>query len=238
MAKNIKTLSLNNLRTELIKNCSNWLSRFNTIRIHLSVGEAAASKLQAITNQTALGSQPQNIQTVPNQESDVIILIQAALIQEWNIFLDSIFRDVVLFFLETCSVDRLPAARFDIKKIVPTNLSNLRESIASAVSESFSFKPYDQKTEDICSIFNVKDVLPLRSFLKKHVEIRNIFQHHRGVIRPSDLEKIGNNPFDILQEDKTKINYVSGDKIILTLSEINDLKKAIEDFSKKFEVLS
>jgi len=221
----------------MLKNCSDWLSRFDRIRVNLSVGAAATSEFQKKMSQSTAGSQQWDVQPVSTHESDVIVLIQAALVQEWSIFLDSVFYAAVLYFLETGDIVKLPPERLDLKKIVPTGFSNLRKSIATATSESFSFRPYDYKIEILCKAFKVTDGLPLKSVLKKHVEIRNIFQHSRGIVRQTDLDKIGGAGFDILQEDQTKKIYGVGDTIILTLCEVLYLNKAINEISIYFEVL-
>jgi hypothetical protein len=239
MAKKQKLLRLNKIRASMLKNCNEWLSRFDRIQVNLSVGAAATSAYQKQTSQITDNSQSQQweIQKTSTHESDVIILIQTALVQEWNIFLDSVFCDTVLYLLETGNVEKLPSERLDLKKIVPTGFSHLRKSIANAASESFSFKPYDQKIDILCKIFNTNDELPQKSFLKKHVEIRNIFQHNRGIVRQTDLDKMGEANFVISQEDQTKKTYSVGEMIILTLCEIQKLNNAIKDFSIKFEVL-
>jgi hypothetical protein len=237
MAKKLKQLNLRQIRTDMLKNCDTWLSRFEHISVNLSVGAAVTSVLQKKRNQSAAGTQLLNVQPLLTHENDVMILIQAALVQEWSIFLDSIFFAAVLHFLEISDIEKLPKERLDLKKIVPTRFSNLRKSIATAASESFSFRPYDHKIETLCKVFKVTAETPFKSVLKKHVEIRNIFQHSRGKVRQTDLDKVGATGFEILQEDQTKKNYGVGNTIILTMCEILDLRKAINDYSRNFEVL-
>lgn len=236
MAKKSKPLKLNKIRAYLLKNCDNWLSRFESISVYLSVGAAATTELQKKTSQSTAGSQQWYVQPMSTHESDVIILIQTALVQEWNIFIDSVFYATILHFLEMGDVDKLPTERVDLKKIVSSDICSLRKSIATAARESFSFKPYDNKIEILRKIYKVNDG-PIESVLKKHVEIRNIFQHNRGLVRQTDLIKTGGAGFDILQEDQTKKIYKVGDTIILTLCEVKHFNKTIKDYSNNFEVL-
>jgi hypothetical protein len=211
----------------------------------LNVGVAATTAYQQNLDQTssATGGQidTQAVSVQQNSDVDVLILVHAGLVQEWSIFLDSIFSKGVFFLLKVGNGSRLPRGTLDLNQLDPANLNKLRESIATAACENFSFRPYDNKTKIICSMFGVDDD-PGNSAsdsakMRKHVEIRNIFQHNRGIVRNKDLERIGIKFFKILQDDQSYEDYAEGNKIILTFCEIQDLNKTITSFSKCFEVL-
>jgi hypothetical protein len=240
-----KTLSLKKVRSQLLTNCKDWLDRFERLKIHLNVGVAATTAYQQNVGQTssATGRQidihAESVQQ--NSDVDVLVLVHAGLVQEWSIFLDSVFSKGVFYLLKVGNGARLPRETLDLKQLDPANINKLRESIASTASENFSFRPYDKKIKIICDMFGIDDG-PGNSAsdsakMRKHVEIRNMFQHNRGIVRNKDLERIGIKSFKILQDDQSNKDYVEGNKIILTLCEIQDLNKTINTFSKCFEVL-
>ena len=240
-----KTLSLKKVRSQLLTNCNDWIDRFERLKIHLNVGVAAATAYQQNVGQTpsATGGQidTQDVSVQQISDVDVLILVHACLVQEWSIFLDSIFSKGVFFLLKVGNGARLPRETLDLKQLDPANINKLRESIATTACENFSFRPYDKKIEIICSMFGVNgdpgNSTSDSAKMRKHVEIRNIFQHHRGVVRNKDLKRIGITSFKILQNDRSYKDYVEDLKIILTFCEIQDLNKTIKSFSKCFEVL-
>lgn len=238
-----KTLSLKKVRSQLLTNCDDWINRFKRLKVHLDVGAAATAAYQQNVGQTssATGDQ-ENFRAIPEHESsDVLVLVHACLVQEWTIFLDSVFSQAVFHLLKVGNAEKLPEETLDLKDLDPSKISNLRKSIAKTACENFSFRPYDKKIETICSMFGVEgdsgNSTSDSAKMRKHIEIRNIFQHNRGIVRKKDMERIGIKFFKILQEDQTIKEYGEGTKIILTVDEIQDLNKTINTFSKCFEVL-
>lgn len=240
MAKKKKKLALKKHRQLLLENCEQLITRFEASKDFLEVGEAstkAAMKHIASSGPSDAGiSRSYFIGSL--KASDLLVLVHAGLIQEWNIFLDSVFGEVILHYLEIGDRSNLPSQRFDLKKVDPRSLPVLRSSISNAARESFSFEPYNKKVEALCSIFNIKKNSDLDKEMTKHVEIRNIFQHNRGEIRETDLEKIGQDCFEVLDGDGNIKQYRNGEKMLLGLPEIERLNKIIKQYSKKFEVLS
>jgi len=223
----------------LLANCVELITRFAAVKNILEVGEAstkAAIEIMTPSGASAAGS-PGSHYVDSLKAADLLVFIQAGLIQEWNIFLDSIFGEVVLHYLEIGDRSKLPSQRFYLDKLDPNNLPDLRSSISNAAKESFSFHPYDKRIETLCSIFNIQKNSSLDKEMKKHVEIRNIFQHYRGEVRKTDIEKIGRNYFEVLDENKKIKKYYEQDKLELTLPEIEHLNQTIESYSEKFEVL-
>ena len=172
-------------------------------------------------------------------KSVLLILVHAGLIQEWNIFLDSVFRKVVLYCLETNQLDRLQCVEIDLREITPISLSAVRESISSAAWYSFAFSPYNKKTGQLRTIFKTKENdEALNDEMKIHVEIRNIIQHHRGIIREDHLKRIGKDSIKILNEKGELTPHSVGVEIKLSLPAIKKLNQTINEYSKQFEVLS
>lgn len=240
-----KILSLKKVRSQLLTNCNDWIDRFKRLKINLNVGVAATTAYQQNVGQTSISTggqvETRAVSVQENSDVDVLVLVHAGLVQEWSIFLDSTFSNGVLFLLKVGNGARLPRETLDLKQLDPANINKLRESIATTACENFSFRPYDKKIEIICSMFDV-DNDPGNSAsdsakMRKHVEIRNIFQHNRGIVRNKDIVRIGIKSFKILQDDQSHKDYVEGNKIILTFCEIQELNETIISFSKCFEVL-
>ncbi len=240
MAKKSKPRSLKKLRQALIGNCEAHRQWLSSLRLYITVGTAAADALAAQGGQAAGSSSATG---VTGSEGDISLTsgltvpVQAGLIQEWHIFLDLVFRNVILRRLETGQAMGVPAVRLDLVKIEPGNLTAVRESIARAASEAFSYLPYEQRLDILCKIFGAKKDTREALFLRKHVDIRNLYQHNRGVVKQEDIVKRGGKPYDILQSDRSTKAYGAGDKIELTLSEIDKLIQMIVNFSKNFEVI-
>jgi len=190
-------------------------------------------------------------ESTPDPKTITILIspAHAALVQEWIIFVSSVFARSVLYFLETNATSRLPKQTLRLNKINSSSLRNMRESISEAVKESFSYEGYSKRIKTLRSIFNIKEaqlenhekkqqVEELNNEMIKHVAIRNIFQHNRGKIRKDDLEGISPQYFELLNENGKKKKFVENDDIILSFPEVVFLNKTIKHYSKLFEVLS
>lgn len=255
MPRKQKSLSLTQLRDELVVNCDELIERYTIIIGKLQVGEATTKAVQIYMT---CSSQPGGAKTdssgqpsSPDPKSISLLLspAHAGLVQEWLIFLDAIFGRAILHFLETDTPDRLPKRpSLYLNKIKASSLVNIRESISDAAKESFSFVNYTDRIKILRRIFKITDeelqssdkeqTQKLNAEMKKHVTIRNVFQHNRGKIREDDLAEISPRYFELLTEDGKKDKYYINDEIILSMLEIESLNKTIKDYSKKFEVLS
>ena len=226
-------------RRLLLRNCEDLITRFETAKDILEVGEASTkAAMKIMTSSGASDAGPSESYYVGSlKASDLLVLVHAGLIQEWNIFLDSVFAEVVLYYLERGDRSALPSQRVDLDKLDPKSLADLRSTISNAARESFSLEPYRKRIGMLTSIFSIKKDLALDKEMTIHVVIRNIFQHNRGQIRPTDLAKIGQNGFEVLDEDGDKKQYTAGQKIELSLPELEHLKVIIKQYSEKFEVL-
>ena len=240
MTKKKTKPSLKKHRRLLLANCGDLITRFETGKDILEVGEVSTkAAMKIMTLSSAPDAGPSKSYYVGSlKAADLLVLVHAGLIQEWNIFLDSIFGEVLLYYLEIGDRSKLPSQRFDLDKLEPKSLPDIRSSISNAAKESFSFDPYNKRIETLCGIFNIKKDSALDKEMTKHVVSRNIFQHNRGEIRETDTAKIGQNHFEVLDEDGNRKQYTEGQKIVLTLPEIEHLNAVIKQYSEKFEVLS
>lgn len=250
MAKKTTTLKLTRERSLLLRNCNKFIERFMKAKLAVEVGKAstkAAVQIIASSDTSSVATAKQDYFADAMGVSELLVLVHAGFIQEWSIFLDSIFRKVVLHYLETDMCDALPSQKFNLNKIKATSFYDMRVSISQAAMESFSFENYDDKIKMLRSIFGIKssqleekDKIKLEAMnakVKKHVEIRNVFQHNRGIIRERDLTAIGQKYFELLDDDGNKRQYKKDDEMILSKPEIENLNELIKKYSEKFEVL-
>ena len=78
------------------------------------------------------------------------------IIQEWQIFLDELFEQVVRHYLQTCQEDKLPHQALDLNDIDPVSLVRMRKSVSLAARKKFSLHPYDDRLGRIRRIFGLE----------------------------------------------------------------------------------
>lgn len=254
MPRKQTSLFLTNLRDVLLDNCDKIIGQYKIIIGNLQVGEATTKAVQTYipvvsqSGEAKTGSSGQISPPDPKNISLVLSPAHTGIVQEWLIFLDAIFGRAILHFLEMDIPDRLPKRPpIYLNKIKPSSLVNIRESISNASKKSFSFIHYPDRIEILRRIFKITDeelqnpkkehTQKLNSEMKKHVTIRNIFQHNRGKIRVDDLPEISPQYFELLNGNGKRENYYENDDIILSMPEIENLNLIIKVYSRKFEVL-
>jgi len=244
MAKKVKTLKLTKYRKPLLYNCDSLVTRFETASLTIEVGQAstkaAIALMSSSTRSSATMAAKHKISVDNMAKSELLVLVHAGLIQEWNIFLDTVFSKVVIYYLETNKWNALPSQKIDLKRIRANNLVNMRESISEAAKEAFSRRSYKERIKTLRKIFQVKHST-IDTEMTMHVEVRNIFQHHRGLIRRTDLDKIGQPAggyFELLDENKKQKRFYDCEKIELSKPEIDNLNGIIKNYSERFEDLS
>jgi len=256
MAKNKKSLRLSKIRKELIYNCDEIIKLYTTMIGKAQFGEVTSHNYQQYIagagkniGKAQTGGDAQNYPLDPKTVSLLLRPAHAALVQEWLIFLESVFGRIVFHYLKTKTPEKLPSRHFyfSLKKVEPSSLVNIRKSIADIAKESFSFEKYENRIKILRNIFKIKesqldettkaDIAKMNEEMKKQVTVRNIFQHNRGQIRKTDLEEIGKKHFKMLNEKGENVTYNEGDDIILSMQEIEKLNNTIKEYSLKFEVL-
>jgi hypothetical protein len=214
------------------------MTRFAKTTQAISVGHAAMGAMHPPSVSAATVSSPVSFMS-PDclDQSDILILIQAAIVQEWQIYLDSIFEASLEHLLKSEQQSRLPFQLLDLRDIDPKSKSSLRKSVARAAREGFAFQRYDEKVKVIRKLFDAELEEDRLHELKKHVEIRNLFQHNRGTVRETDLQRIGRAEFEIRDGGGSATPYRAGQTIHLAQGEIAYLVDSLETISEHLEVL-
>jgi len=238
MVTRTKPLNLKCQRKRLLQNIDRQVTCCAKTMKYIAVGQAAVAAAEARTfTSTVSNSSAQFVPGPSPDRSDVLILVQATIIQEWQIFLDDVFEAVVRYYLKIGQQSKLSPQSLNVGDIDSSSISNMRKSIARAARERFSFDGYDDRVRRVRKIFGLQGEDNSIGVLKKHVEMRNIFQHNRGEVRDSDLARIGSAHFEIREESEVK-TYKAGEEIVLTYTEVECLVETIRTFSEKFEVLT
>ena len=163
-------------------------------------------------------------------------LTHGVLIQEWQHFLSGIFAEGVVYYLSGYDLDT-PKITIKLKELNPTmKIAEMHKNIASQAAESFD-NSYHHLLNQSCTLFKLKEFKKSESGkeMEKHVIIRNLFQHNKGKIRSQDIQKNDDKPFEILNDKKQQQSYKEGQKILLSLAEIEKLSNTIEKYSLKFQ---
>ena len=223
------------IRKTLLQSCDDCVKRFHEAESFFSKGYAHTIVEDAIgPNLTGISSSseaiPIPVTKTPTGLPELFVSYHAILIQEWFIYLDSVFGAALLHCLKKHTVSRLPNMDLRLDKLELTNMIDLRKSICSKLEEPFSFRPYPEKIKLLLTMFAVTIDHTLQYKMKTHVTVRNIFQHNRGIIRQRDLDEIGrpNGYFELLDHNGSKQEYALQDKITLSKSDIDDLNETIK----------
>jgi len=228
------------LRKELIDNCNeakNLLQAGDRL-----IGEGSKSIAQSTTNGIG-GAETSYTETVDASKYDskliqnVRILVHAIVIQEWHIFLNEVFGEAVMYYLKGGKLNKPPSGQLELKRFNATRkITEMRENIYDSAKERFGGLGYKDRIDKLRGIFGISSDEFCKT-IKKHVMIRNIFQHHRGIVRKSDIKEIAEPGQDInvLNDDGDVRSFSAGMKIVLSNAEIEELLKAIEKYSEVFQ---
>jgi len=238
MAKTVTNRGLSKLRDSLLVNCIEAQSLLAAVESQASVS-GLAKKFITEVSETASGLTTSTASIGSVDISKILIYVQGSMVNEWLTFLDSVFRDVVLYLLKTKSAT-LPNVTIDLTNVRTTGVGEMRESLADAAREAFSFNTgYKSKVSMLEALFTVTRDDELFEQMYKHVVIRNLWQHNEGKIRSRDLAKMGRDgQFISIRKDAAGADrYRVDQKVFLTKAELEHLFDIIVRYSGKFEAL-
>lgn len=230
---------------EFKNSCEETIARLNEGEKSMAVGYAAQQMAVYSEQQTTIElnqsisreSQSEDIIINPSAQGEELrILTHAFIIQEWSLFLDEIFAEILSFYIKQGKSSQLTFnMKIDISQIDFTTVARARDSIVEQFKESFSFNPYDEKIKSVKKLLSLKSVDNELKFIKKNVIIRNIFQHHRGKVRQKDVEDAGGD-LVVLDNSNCEEKYEVGDKLQISKNQIKKLFENMVKVTKKVEV--
>lgn len=165
-------------------------------------------------------------------------------------FIDDCYLEVLLEVLQRGNKSKIKLRKSAIK-IDLSKHKNFEEGFVDEGSEwmtlqmlindiwhSFQFEPFDEKLDKLLKAVDYKTELKLKSFIEKHVFIRNCIQHHNWKLDGSVLKMLGQNSIKIWN-GKKPLEIHKWKTIILTMGEIEllyeNIKKFIKDFNKHID---
>jgi|GEM_PF-6545697 len=184
-----------NICTELRSIASGYMSVASDSSIQYAHGEQ--EKTREIFEATEQGTNQavqelfagwrSNIQAYSDNRDMPLEIFHAYFVQAWYSFLDNIFELILeQHFAGSKSYEIEPiSVKFRSSEDTPANLA---DNIRQRVWESFSNRMSpDEKLKVIAKALNVSFPQALKRSIRKHVLVRNVFQHNRGRLRVRDL---------------------------------------------------
>ncbi|MBD1864225.1 MULTISPECIES: hypothetical protein [Trichocoleus] len=120
-------------------------------------------------------------------------LVHARLVQRWYDFLSQIFEHLFKsHFLGTKPCPSTRSIKFEVDLDFSTDTSaNLIDNLQERAVEGFRFFQSEKQLETVEKMLGTKVAPDFKKDIKKHIVVRNIFQHANGIVRPSDLALLG-----------------------------------------------
>lgn len=182
-------------------------------------------------------SEPIHVSTLIHNQDTVkrgnIELFQSKAIALWNDLI------VDLYTVSVCNhIDHSVRSAALKKSKVDIDFSLeilIPDQIKNALVRDFSFSNHGSKLDVIKKIFPMASYSSQLSFIKKHVEIRNSFQHHSGIMHAGGLKILGVDKISIKDDDGNDVNVCAGEKIHISVVEIDKLKSALFELSSHME---
>ncbi|WP_140873866.1 hypothetical protein [Myxococcus xanthus] len=106
--------------------------------------------------------------------------------------------------------------------------------IVSDMWNAFKFEPFDQKAQMLFGPIDYKPESSLHFELRKHVHIRNAFQHHGGQLTPEMLGRLGRDRL-ILAGEQGKVTILPWKQIILSGKEVMAFAESLDRFATDFD---
>lgn len=172
------------------------------------------------------------------------VALHASLVQEWHTYLNAVYERVAWECLtRKKDISSLSSLRVRLEGLDAEDAPGLRRSICRVARSAFSDKGYEDRIPMLNKVFGwVPDdaTRAAQATTRKHVKIRNIFQHNRGVLNEQGAKDLGVPPGSALglSDDRGNAQQCSIDHtIMLSRCEIQQLTAAMETHSQTYEVL-
>ena len=161
-------------------------------------------------------------------------LFQSKAIAMWGDLLGDLYSACVRQHLEGTKNYNFLASRkvaFDFK-----SLDGLAEQLIVSLVSDFAFLDYKSRYKEISKLFSLGGYARQASVIAKHVEIRNAFQHHAGVMHAGGLKNLGLSKILLKGDDGVNFDLGAGGVISLSSVEIDVLKSNLFEVASALEV--
>jgi hypothetical protein len=160
-------------------------------------------------------------------------LFQTKVIAAWSDLLSALFSD---FIAQHLAGEKLyPQFKKITARLDFSAASCLEDQLKEALISDFAFKPYKDKIAPISAILDPTGLMEEeRSLIKKHVLIRNAIQHHESKVYDELLKELGTVQLAILDVKGNPLSIVRGQRIPLSIPELDALKSALFRLTNKW----
>ncbi|OAS04608.1 hypothetical protein AYO08_14725 [Pseudomonas putida] len=217
---------------------------FRDLMLGVAASEAGMSFIKNnqqgfVSLNLAGGSQSEPIQLAELAQNELSVkegvaeLFQSKAVALWGDLLNEIFNFALNQHLsgeKSWRVFKSFEARFDFESDI-SPVDQIRDS----VKKRFAFYSHKDKIAAISKIFPLEELADKISIIKKHVEIRNAFQHHNGRMHDSGLRILGLQSFSVKGHGGDDYRVGAGDKISLSIIEMDVLRSVLFEVSSSME---
>lgn len=161
-------------------------------------------------------------------------------------YLDGIYLDIVQYVFGCENEDRLKLSKINVKlpldeisKGIDDGYFNswlLLRYVESAIWKDFKFWSFKDKLREICRAVGYDVDEGVKRNLRKHIEIRNAFQHHSGQFTSEMRKAIAQDYIDLLDESGKYKRCELWNIIELSVPEIEELCDYLENFANSYEL--
>lgn len=182
---------------------------------------------------TAVTSESVNLADalVNYENNDLIVyeLVHAQFVQKWHGFLDDLFKDMLVNYMSSENTSYLiNNCKFTLDLRIPFTPDNLVESAC----KEFSFSSHDDRLNKIIKGLRLTIPDEVKKAVKKQVNIRNIFQHNGGVLRPEDIDKLqGCGGTSLLDNSQNSVLFNVGERLTITYWELERAKENFQNLA-------
>ncbi len=156
----------------------------------------------------------------------VIEVFHGRLVQRWNDLLHKIvgeYLDLHLAGTRQLTEMKTRQVKLDFRDACP-----LDKQIRAAVLRSFDFDRYQERFRLVdCILGGGTDIRGQAEHIRRHIQIRNAFQHHNGHVRTEDLVELGCNELVLLDESGTDQPYLAGSRLHLCVPELDKFRRSL-----------
>lgn len=157
-------------------------------------------------------------------------LVHAKIIQRWYKFLEDLFQNILNSHF---SGQKLYAENRGSNLIINTSINlsvdtkeNLIQNIQERAFNNFCFLKAEDKLARVEKFLDKKVDETIKKNIKKHIAVRNTWQHNNGIVRSIDLSLLGlqNSGITMINSDEEECLVKQEETLVITIYELLKVK--------------
>ncbi|MTJ52233.1 hypothetical protein FJR38_05870 [Anabaena sp. UHCC 0253] len=160
-------------------------------------------------------------------------LVHAKIIQRWYEFLSQLFKYILnSHFSNQKNYTTSKSFKFDTYLDLSVDTGdNIIQNIQERALEKFDFLKADDKLKQIEKILNKNVNNEVKKKIKKHIIVRNTWQHNNGIVRKYDLGQLGDSKIILMNDQAQELQVKENEKLIITYYELLEVNRDFRDVS-------